>query len=279
MEASGENPVQARAMTNSLLLTEDYMVSFKRKDIVCVLIAVTMFLAMPMASLAIDQDNEGNSGDLSDTGIMDADEVYAAEDDDALAEENPVIEEEIPDLAVKAVANGRSYIKVSWKKVKGAKGYNVYRSTSATKRGTKVFQTSKASVIKFTDKKTSINKKYYYTVKPIKKRGSATALSVGSGKSKAVKNKLKVKRSFKVKSYAYTGGGTTASGKKAKVGRIAVDPRVIKLGTWLYVEGYGLAQACDKGGGIKGKIIDVYLNSVKDCYNWGVHKVRIYILK
>lgn len=44
-------------------------------------------------------------------------------------------------------------------------------------------------------------------------------------------------------------------------GLIAVDPKVIPLGTKMFVEGYGYAVACDTGGVIHGNIIDV-------CY-WG----------
>jgi uncharacterized protein YabE (DUF348 family)/3D (Asp-Asp-Asp) domain-containing protein len=44
-------------------------------------------------------------------------------------------------------------------------------------------------------------------------------------------------------------------------GLIAVDPRVIPLGSKVFVAGYGYAVACDTGGAIKGNIIDV-------CY-WG----------
>jgi uncharacterized protein YabE (DUF348 family)/3D (Asp-Asp-Asp) domain-containing protein len=40
-------------------------------------------------------------------------------------------------------------------------------------------------------------------------------------------------------------------------GVIAVDPRVIPLGTKVFVEGYGYAVAADTGGAIKGNIIDV----------------------
>lgn len=73
----------------------------------------------------------------------------------------------------------------------------------------------------------------------------------------------------------------TASGidlrKNPKV--IAVDRGVIPLGTKVYVEGYGYAIAGDTGGAIKGNKIDVHMNSVGECYNWGVRTVKLYILK
>ena len=86
-------------------------------------------------------------------------------------------------------------------------------------------------------------------------------------------------RKFTVKAYSYTGGGRTASGLPAAVGRIAVDPRVIPLGTRVYVEGYGFATAADTGGNIKGNTIDVYYNSAGQCRSWGCRNVMIYILK
>lgn len=86
-------------------------------------------------------------------------------------------------------------------------------------------------------------------------------------------------RKFTVKAYSYTGGGTTASGLPAAVGRIAVDPRVIPLGTKVYVEGYGFATAADTGGNIKGNTIDVYYNSESQCRQWGCRHITIYILK
>lgn len=79
--------------------------------------------------------------------------------------------------------------------------------------------------------------------------------------------------------------GITATGTKAKVGTIAVDPKVIPLGTEVYIEGiggaknYGFATAEDTGGAIKGKIIDLYFNTHKETVNWGRQQVNVYILK
>lgn len=60
---------------------------------------------------------------------------------------------------------------------------------------------------------------------------------------------------------------------------IAVDPRVIPLGTRVYVEGYGYAIAEDTGGAIKGNRIDVFFNSGSEVDNWGVKYVKVYMLK
>lgn len=79
--------------------------------------------------------------------------------------------------------------------------------------------------------------------------------------------------------------GITATGTEAKIGTIAVDPRVIPLGTKVYVEGlngaknYGYATAEDTGGAIKGDIIDLYFNTHKETVNWGRQQVKVYIIK
>lgn len=84
-------------------------------------------------------------------------------------------------------------------------------------------------------------------------------------------------RKLVVKAYAYTGGGRTAMGTKARVGEIAVDPSVIPLGTRVYIEGVGARRAEDTGGNIKGNTIDIYMNSESQCRKWGVRYVTIYI--
>lgn len=73
-------------------------------------------------------------------------------------------------------------------------------------------------------------------------------------------------------------GYITATGRRAGYGIIAVDPRVIPLGTKLYVPGYGNGIAADTGGAIKGNRIDVCYNSVSQAFSWGRRSVRITIL-
>lgn len=72
--------------------------------------------------------------------------------------------------------------------------------------------------------------------------------------------------------------GITASGMKAGYGVVAVDPRYIKLGTKLYVEGYGYAIAADTGGAIKGYKIDLCYNTYSEAVNYGRKNVKVYVL-
>ncbi|MER2108908.1 MAG: LysM peptidoglycan-binding domain-containing protein [Solibacillus sp.] len=60
---------------------------------------------------------------------------------------------------------------------------------------------------------------------------------------------------------------------------IAVDPNVIRLGTKVWVEGYGEAVAADTGGAIKGNRIDVFIPNEADAYEWGRKNVEVKILK
>ena len=82
-------------------------------------------------------------------------------------------------------------------------------------------------------------------------------------------------RELVVSAYAYCLRGRTASGRYTKHGIVAVDPRVIPLGSRLYVPGYGWAIAADTGGAIIGNKIDLWMPTSGDCYRWGVRRVKI----
>ncbi len=82
---------------------------------------------------------------------------------------------------------------------------------------------------------------------------------------------------------AYTGGTYTAMGLKPVrdpngLSSVAVDPNVIPLGSKVYVEGYGYAIASDTGGAIKGNKIDLYMNSVQDCFAFGRRTVTVHLV-
>jgi uncharacterized protein YabE (DUF348 family) len=105
-------------------------------------------------------------------------------------------------------------------------------------------------------------------------------------------------KQFRVKATSYTadyactgkrpgdrGFGKTATGTKAKrdpnsYSTVAVDKRIIPLGTKLYIEGYGYAIAEDVGGGVRGRHVDLYFNpGSKEYHEWFTHTVNIYVLK
>ena len=74
----------------------------------------------------------------------------------------------------------------------------------------------------------------------------------------------------------------TATGTSVRVGTVAVDRRVIPLGTKLYIvtnDGivYGTAVAEDTG--VKGDKIDLYFDTYQQCINFGRRGCTVYILK
>ena len=69
-------------------------------------------------------------------------------------------------------------IKLQIKTVKGASGYQIYRSTSKNGNYQKVAETSSATYL---DKKRSAGKTYYYKVRAIKKQKSGTGYGSFSG--------------------------------------------------------------------------------------------------
>jgi 3D (Asp-Asp-Asp) domain-containing protein len=66
---------------------------------------------------------------------------------------------------------------------------------------------------------------------------------------------------------------------QAKQGVIAVDPRIIPLGTRVYVDGYGYALAADTGGAIKGNKIDVCFETHDEALRWGMRNTKVYVLE
>ena len=83
------------------------------------------------------------------------------------------------------------------------------------------------------------------------------------------------------------GGEITASGTVTQYGTIAVDPRVIPLGSRLYVVSdggdqswsYGPGLAEDTGGLIKGAKIDLFFMTGDEANDFGIRPAKVYILK
>lgn len=132
------------------------------------------------------------------------------------------------------------------------------------------------------------------TKKPVEKviaMGNTTSYTPSRGGSFQYASAMKMRATAYTADYQSTGKspgdpgfGITATGTTVKRSQngystIAVDPRVIPLGTKVYVEGYGYAIAEDTGGAIKGNRIDVFVPNNSEADNWGVRWVNVYILK
>ncbi|NGQ96493.1 DUF348 domain-containing protein [Brevibacillus sp. SYP-B805] len=76
------------------------------------------------------------------------------------------------------------------------------------------------------------------------------------------------------------GYGRTATGVKATEGRtIAVDPSVIPLGWWVYIEGVGYRRAEDTGGAVNGKTIDVFYDTQSEALTFGRRRGKtVYVI-
>ncbi len=84
-------------------------------------------------------------------------------------------------------------------------------------------------------------------------------------------------RTLVVDAVAYHLSGRTASGLPVGKGIIAVDPRVIPLGTRVFVPGYGPAVAADVGSAVIGNIIDLWMPTTAQARAWGRRTVTITI--
>lgn len=84
---------------------------------------------------------------------------------------------------------------------------------------------------------------------------------------------------LKVDAVAYHLPGKTALGVPVRKGVVAVDPKLIPLGTKLHVPGYGSGLAADIGYAIKGRIIDLWFPSTERARAWGRRTVTITIYR
>jgi len=106
-------------------------------------------------------------------------------------------------------------------------------------------------------------------------RGATTSAASSAGKE------------FYVSATAYTAycngcSGITATGidlrSNPDLKVIAVDPKVIPLGSKVWVEGYGYAVAGDTGGAIKGMKIDLFMPTKNQALGFGRKQVKIKVL-
>ncbi|WP_026582841.1 3D domain-containing protein [Bacillus sp. J33] len=118
-----------------------------------------------------------------------------------------------------------------------------------------------------------------------------TAAPKKSSVKAASTNTAKAARAYKeitVKATAYTASckgcsGITYTGinlkKNPNAKVISVDPKVIPLGSKVYVPGYGEAIAGDKGSAVRGNKIDVFIPNKQRALQWGSKTVTIKVYK
>ncbi|QUH19192.1 3D domain-containing protein [Alkaliphilus sp. B6464] len=129
-------------------------------------------------------------------------------------------------------------------------------------------------------------------VNEIIEKGTATLLATSRGDTRKYSEMLTMTATAYHAGYSSTGKnpgdkyyGLTASGTKVRPGVVAVDPKVIPLGTKLYIEStdgtshYGLASAEDTGGAIKGNKVDLFFETPQEVKRFGRRKVKVYVLE
>ena len=85
---------------------------------------------------------------------------------------------------------------------------------------------------------------------------------------------------FQATAYCIT--GITKSGVPVAPGHVAADPKIIPLGSLIYVESIlkcGYYQVTDTGRLIKGKIIDIFIPSYKGSIEFGRRNVKVKVLQ
>ncbi len=165
----------------------------------------------------------------------------------------------------------QSEITVAWNEVAGASGYKLYRLDTSKDKYTLLADIKGGASCSYTDGQLARNTSESYKVKAYRVVDRWTYYGALSDKTTAATKP----KTMWVTASAYHMGTTTASGTHVHKGVMAVDPRVIKMGTRVYVPGYGMARAEDTGGAIKGSRIDLYMNSTGAALKWGIRKVKI----
>ena len=121
------------------------------------------------------------------------------------------------------------------------------------------------------------------------KSSKTTVVTTGKTKDKdfSYSKKITAKATAYDCSLAENGGySKTAYGLTPGYGIVAVDPKVIPLGTKLYIESsdggkswvYGYCIAGDTGGAIKGNKVDLCFNTKAECIKFGRKTATVYIL-
>lgn len=172
---------------------------------------------------------------------------------------------------------------------KGEKGIKSIKYLVTTKNGEEVAKEylSEAVTKEPVDEIIKVGTKKVTSSKSSKAKTSSVTTGKAKSKDFSYSRKITAKATAYDASLSENGGNTkTAYGLTPKYGVVAVDPKVIPLGTKLYIESsdggkswvYGYCIAGDTGGAIKGNKVDLCFNTKAECRKFGVKTATVYIL-
>ena len=111
-----------------------------------------------------------------------------------------------------------------------------------------------------------------------------TSAIAGSDDNKLIKKTAIVERRSSARSFratAYCLKGRTATGGGVRRGIIAADPRVLPLGTRVYLSAgaySGTYTVTDTGGAVKGRILDIWVPSCGEAVRFGRRNITVSVL-
>lgn len=141
--------------------------------------------------------------------------------------------------------------------------------------------------------KTVVNRKMVSEIKLVgMKPGSPISAAPYSIKLNSKGQPVNYKAKYSGRSTAYSSdrgyaGTRTASGRPAKVGVVAVNPKIIPYGSELYIVSadgsyvYGYAIAGDTGTALRNGhcVVDLFFKHYEECLRFGAKKLNVYVLK
>lgn len=131
---------------------------------------------------------------------------------------------------------------------------------------TEVVQEKRDEVIAVGSKTTVSRGSYVFALKQVLDNVTVTAYSAGEEHTGKTPDHPQ---------YAMTRSGTRATDGQT----IAVDPKVIPLGTWVYIDNIGLRRAEDTGGAVRGKKIDIYYEDNETARKFGTKRgYKVYVI-
>ena len=227
---------------------------YSKEDVTCVSAERTVSELIELLGITIEEND-----------------LLRAEESDVISENTVILVDEVSygtDYAHTEIAYETEYRDVQ----------TIPRGTQkTTRRGVYGKSTVEYSVTYVNGQETERTKVREYTssypVSAIVQRGTGGTVTYG-GKTYSYSHYIDCDSTF------YYSGGTTATGAPADERVVAVDPRVIPLGTNIYIPGVGVRTAADTGGAIKGNIVDICFDRSNPLTaTYGRRGVRVYILE